>query len=144
MKQSKRVKAFKNELRAYEFNLSRIEALQSLIDICYSHLPGSVHGLDPSKIPMNPAPNKDLEYRIRNEIDRHERNKALTEAKVKYCDDILIQMETELRHAVKRIYIHGDTMESVARKMYLSTNALQNRINREMERVLNEQDETAL
>ena len=142
--QSKRVKAFKNELRAYSFNLSRIEALQSLIDICYSHLPGSVHGLDPSRIPMSSVPNKELEYRIRNEIDHHERNKSLTEAKVHYIDEILDQMETSLKQAVISIYVDGNTMESIATKMFLSTNALQNRINKELERVLNDQDKETL
>ena len=140
MKQSAGVRSFKNELRNYSFYLSRVEALQSLIDMCYEHLPGYVHGVDPSRIPSMSVPNKDLEYRLRNEIEHHERNKSLTEAKIHYCDEILDLMENELRTAIKRIYIDGEHMSSIAMKMYLSTNALQNRINREIERVLNEQE----
>ena len=82
------------------------------------------------------VPNKEYEYRIRDEIERHERNKWLTEMNIKHCDEILDQIENELRTAIKRIYIEGNTMESVASKMYLSTNALQNRINRALEKLL--------
>ena len=136
MKQSAKVRSFKNELRNYSFYLSRVEALQSLIDLCYESLPGSVHGLDPSKLPTSSVPNKDFEYRVRNEIERHERNKWLTEMNIKRCDEILDQMETELKTAVKRIYIDGEKMSKIAMELYLSTNALQNRINRELERLL--------
>lgn len=90
---------------------------------------------------MASVPDKDLEYRIRNEIDRHERNKSLTEAKVRYCDEILNKMETSLKEAVMHIYVDGNTMESIARKMYLSTNALQHRINKELGRILDDQNE---
>ena len=93
---------------------------------------------------MSSVPNKELEYRIRNEIDHHERNKSLTEAKVHYIDEILNQMETSLKQAVISIYVDGNTMESIAAKMFLSTNALQNRINKELERVLNDQDKETL
>ena len=136
MKQSAKVRTFKNELRNYSFYLQRVEALQSLINLCYEALPGNVHGVDPSRIPSMSVPNKEYEYRIRDEIERHERNKWLTEMNIKHCDEILDQIENELRTAIKRIYIEGNTMESVASKMYLSTNALQNRINRALEKLL--------
>lgn len=115
--------------------------MESLIDICYSHLPGSMHGLDPSRIPMSSVPNKDLEYRIRNEIDHHEQNKRRTEEEIRYCDEILNRMEISLKQAVTHIYIKGQRMDSIAAQMFLSTNALQNRINRELERVLDEEEE---
>ena len=141
MKQSKRVKAFKNRLMNYEFNLSRVEALQTLIDICYSHLPGAMHGLDPSRIPVSSVPNKELEYRIRNEIDHHEANLRHTEDEIREVDEILNRMETTLKHAVIYVYAKGKTMESIAATMHLSTNALQYRINKELERVLDEKEE---
>jgi len=140
--QSARVKAFKNELRNYSFYLSRIEALQSLIDLCYDHLPGALHGNDPSRIPMNTVPNKDMEYRIRAEIEHHERNRRATQGEIDKCDQILGLMETSLKTAVKRIYVNGERTDKVAMDMYLSANALHNRINREIERVLDEFEET--
>ena len=140
--QTARVRAFKNELRNYSFYLSRVEALQSLIDICFDHLPGALHGNDPSKIPMNSVPNKDLEYRIRNEIEHHERNQRATQSRIDYCDQILGLMETSLKTATERIYVQGERTDKIAMEMYLSPNALHNRINKELERALNEFEKT--
>lgn len=135
MKQSRQVSAFKNELRSYSFYLQRIEALQTLIDLCYHNLSG-VHAIDPSKIPMGGLPNKDLEYRIRDEIERHERNKAFAEANVEYVDRVLGRIETPLREAIISVYVKGNTTRSVADKLYLSHTALQKRINRAIEEAL--------
>lgn len=85
---------------------------------------------------MGGLPNKDLEYRIRDEIERHERNKAFAEANVEYVDRVLGRIETPLREAIISVYVKGNTTRSVADKLYLSHTALQKRINRAIEEAL--------
>ena len=135
MKQSRRVQAFKNELRNYEFYVQRVEALNELIELCYESLSG-LHGVDPSRIPMTPVPNKDLEYRVRDEIERHERNKHDTEANIAYVDEILGRIETPLREALIAVYVKGKTTRSVADKLYLSHSALLKQMNKALEKAL--------
>ena len=107
-----------------------------MIELCYDML-GGVRAIDPSRIPMGSLPNKDLEYRIRDEIERHEKNKRFAEANVEYVDRILGRIETSLREAIISVYVKGNTTRSVADKMYLSHTALQKRMNKAIEEALN-------
>lgn len=134
--QSKDVKAFKRELENYNFYVERVKALDNLIEFCY-HLLGGVKGCDPSKEPIHGGvPNKDREYKIRDEITHHEKNKALTLAKIDYIDEILSRMGEEPRNQIKSVYIDGNTMNNVSRKYYISKTTLQYRIDREIKRAL--------
>lgn len=109
------------------------------MDICYDAL-GGVRGVDPSREPTHSLPNKDYEYRIRDEISRHEANRDRTLAKIKDIDELLSLMDSSLRMAVIRVYANGEKLDKVARGMYLTYNGLFVRLNREIERVLNEKD----
>ena len=136
--QSQEVRAFKNELRNYRFYETRLRKLDELIDFCYSLLPGNVHAINYSDPITGGTPNKDREYRIRDEISRHEQNKARTQAKVDYIEEILDKMENSVKEAAISIFVEGNRTDDVAPEYHLSSNALLNRINREIERVINE------
>lgn len=135
--QSENVKAFKNELRNYNFYLTRIKKINSLIEYCYSLLPQSVHAIDYSQPVIHGAPNKDNEYRIRDDISKHEANVKSTQVKINEVDEILALMETSLKRAVIDVYVEGKRIEDIAILHHLSIGGLQYRIDKEIERCLN-------
>ena len=138
MRQSQEVKAFKNELNNYNFYKIRVEKLQSLIDFCYSMLPGSVHSIDYSRLPGHSPPNKEQEYKVRSEIEKHERNKRLTQEKIRNIDETLAKIDIEIRSAIIAVYVDGNKLADIAEQNYISANALQYRINKAIEGALNE------
>ena len=133
--QKDNVKAFKNELRNYNYYLNQIVTLSNSIDWCYHRL-GGVRAIDYSKEPNHSPPNKELEYKLREDIERYEHLKALTEDKIKYIDEILGKMETDVRWAVKCVYVEGKQMRNVAYKIFVGHSTLQNRIDKAIERAL--------
>lgn len=137
MKQEPEIKAFKNELKNYKFYLERVKKLESLIDYCYDMLPGSVHGLNPAKETTHGAPNKEFEYKIRDEISHHEQNKARTQAKIDSIREILDLIENDTRTAIMRVCVDGESYERVSRDMYLSPTGLKKRVNKALKKALN-------
>ena len=131
------IKAFKNELSNYRFYQRRLKSLENMIEYCYDML-GGVRAVDPSKEPTHAfVPNKDREYAIRDEIARHERNKALVEAKLKYLDEILGQIETPLKEALIAIFAdRRKTLIKVASEMYMSESTLRRTLNRAIKKAL--------
>lgn len=136
MAQSKDVKAFKNELRNYTYNCYRIETLQNSIDFCYHRLGADARAIDYSKEPNHSTPNKELEYKLRDDIEYYSHLQAQFQAKVDYVDLILANIEEETRNAIKSVYIEGKQMRLICSRMYLSLGALQKRINKAIERAL--------
>lgn len=133
--QKESVRAFKNELRNYQFYLSRVRKLYQSIDACFDKL-GGVRGIDPSKEPLHTLPNKDLEYALRDEIEFYERQKKLLEAKILYIDQILAKMEEPTRTAVIEVYVKGRPIAVVCNEMYISSSGLQKRMNKQIELAL--------
>ena len=130
------VRAFKRELENYNFYHTRVKALDELIEYCY-HMLGGYKGLDPSKEPIhNAVPNKDVEYKIRDEIERHTQNKARTQAKIDSIDEILAKLDNERREQIMAVYVDGKTMETTARKYYVSTSTLEYQINQALAKAL--------
>ena len=127
--QKQEVKAFKNELRNYTYYCSRIVTLENSIEYLYDRL-GGVRGIDPSKEPTHAMPNKDLEYKIRDDISHLEAKLATYRIKTESVDEILGRMDLEICEAIKKVYVKGDHIEKVARAMYLSHNGLAKRMNR--------------
>lgn len=136
MAQSQSVKAFKNELRNYNYYLSQVIKLNSSIDWCYHMLGGDAKAIDYSKEPSHSLPNKDFEYKLRDDIERYEQLKALNEDKIKYIDEILNRMETDVRWAIKCVYVEGKQMRNVAFKIFVGHSTLQHRIDKAIERAL--------
>jgi len=127
--QREEVKAFKNELRNYTYYCSRIVSLENSIEYTYERL-GGVRGIDPSKEPTHVMPNKDLEYKLRDDITKYEAKLATYTIKKDSVDEILDRMENEICEAVKRVYIKGEHIQKVCREMYLSHNGLARRMNK--------------
>lgn len=133
--QKDNVKAFKNELRNYNYYQSRVVSLGNSIEFCYDRL-GGVRGVDPSKEPLHSAPNKEYEYQLREQIEVYAQKKALFEAKLKYIDEILGKMEMSLKQAVISVYAEGKQIRRVADIYYLSPMGLAKRMNKAIERAL--------
>lgn len=137
--QSDDVKAFKNELRNYNYNLNRVVTLKNSIEYCYDRL-GGVRGIDTSKEPTHSLPNKDLEYKLRDDIERYRRLQSVYETKVEYVDEILSRIETSIRKAIISVHVEHKKTEKVARECNLSTNGLQYRMDKAIERALNDEN----
>lgn len=129
------VRAFKNELRNYNYYLSRIVTLANSIEFVFERL-GGVRGIDPSKEPIHAMPDPDLEWKLRDQIEIYEAEKRRYEAKAGEIDQILGKMETSLREAVIEVYANGKTVMKVADRMYLSPSGLKRRIDKAIKKAL--------
>lgn len=129
MKQKDSVRAFKNELRNYNYYLSRVVSLEQSIEWCYERL-GGLRGIDPSKEPLHVVPNKEYEWKLRDDIERFEAQKKLIEAKISYIDEILKLIENPLKWAIVSIYVENKRTDSISSQLFLSPHGLHSRINR--------------
>ena len=131
------VRAFKNELRNYTYYLSRIVSLENSIEFLYDRL-GGVRGIDPSKEPLHTVPNKEMEWKIRDDISKLEKTKERTEAKVMEIDSVLNRIESPLRNAIINIYVVGKQVKNTCDYYYLSPSGLVSRMNKAIEEALDE------
>jgi len=130
--QKEQVKAFKNELRNYTYYCSRVVSLQNSIEYTYEKL-GGVRGIDPSKEPTHAMPNKNLEYKLRDDIERYEAKLKRYKEKVEDINETLGRMEEAVREALIMVYVKGEHFTKVAKIYYLSPTGLQKRMNRAIE-----------
>lgn len=135
--QSEKVRAFKNELRNYNYYLSRVTSLTNSIEYLYDRL-GGVRGIDPSREPTHALPNKDLEYQLRDDIMKLDSKLSRCEAKIKEVDEILNLIESPLKEAIIDVYANNEKCVKIADRLYLSSTGLQKRMNKAIERALNE------
>ena len=135
--QREEVKAFKNELRNYTYYCSRIVSLENSIEYIYDRL-GGVRGIDPSKEPTHVMPNKDLEYKLRDDIEKLEAKKKRVESQKQFVDEVLAKIENEFVEAIKKVYIEGLRMDKVCIEYNFSASGMGYRIDKAIERALNE------
>lgn len=135
MAQSENVRAFKNELRNYNYYLNRVVTLKNSIEWCYYRL-GGVHGIDPSKEPTHSQPNKELEYKLRDDIEQYRRKLKHTEDRIEEMNEILNSIENELRWAIKCVYVEHKPMRNVAMKLFMSHSSLQKKMDSAIRRAL--------
>ena len=135
--QSLEIKAFKNELRNYNYLCSRIVSLENSIEFCYDRL-GGVRGVDPSKEPVHAMPNKELEYKLRDDISKFEALLAQKVAQKVEIDRTLDRMENDVREAVFKVYAMGYSCVKVADEYFLSSTGLQKRMNKAIKEALRE------
>lgn len=135
MGQSEKVKAFKNELRNYNYYLFRVNTLKNSIEFCYDRL-GGVRGIDPSKEPTHAIPNKELEYKLRDDIERYEKERKRIQENILYIDTVLNRMEPDIMKAIISVYIYKEQVKKVADTLYLSHNGLQKRMNKAIEHAI--------
>lgn len=137
MQQRIEVKAFKNELRNYTYLCYVINTLENSIEDCYDRL-GGVRGVDPSKEPIHGMPNKELEYKLRNDIEHYEsilRQKVNQKVEI---DRILGRIETPLKMAIIDVYVNGRRVDDTAKRMFLSHNGLYKQMNKAIKEALDE------
>ena len=135
MAQSESVRAFKNELRNYRYYIGRAAELEDAIESLYDRL-GGVRGVDPSKEPAHVLPNKEMEWKIRDDITRLDLKLTNLRSKIAEIDEILGRIEEPLRTALKLVYIESNKVIMVAGMMYLSPSGLVKRMNREIKKAL--------
>lgn len=135
--QKESVRSFKNDLRSYRYKLGRIVFLDTSIEAIYDRL-GGVRGIDPSKEPMHSQPDKEMEYRLRDRIERLEAEKTLLAKEISYIDSILMKMKEDIREAVKTVYVERKPIIVVCQSVYLSPTGLKKRMDRAIERALEE------
>lgn len=137
--QDEEVRAFKNELRNYTYYLSRIVTLENSIEFLYDRL-GGVRGIDPSKEPLHAMPNKEMEWKLRDDISKLEAKKERYEKNLAEIDQILNQIEEFTRDALKLVYIEGKRTDVVADAMLISPSGLKNRMNRAIKKAIKKED----
>ena len=135
MIQSESVRAFKNELRNYRYYIGRAAELEDAIESLYDRL-GGVRGVDPSKEPAHVLPNKEMEWKIRDDITRLDLKLTNLRNKIAEIDEILGRIEEPIRTALKLVYIESNKVIMVASMMYLSPSGLVKRMNREIKKAL--------
>ena len=137
--QDEEVRAFKNELRNYTYYLSRIVTLENSIEFLYDRL-GGVRGIDPSKEPLHVLPNKEMEWKIRDDISKLQAKKERYENNLAEIDQILNLIEEFTRTALKLVYIEGKRTDIVAGQMLISPSGLKNRMNRAIKKAIKKED----
>jgi len=135
MAQSESVRAFKNELRNYRYYIGRAAELEDAIESLYDRL-GGVRGVDPSKEPAHVLPNKEMEWKIRDDITRLDLKLTNLRNKIAEIDEILGRIEEPIRTALKLVYIESNKVIMVSSMMYLSPSGLVKRMNREIKKAL--------
>lgn len=135
MAQSESVRAFKNELRNYRYYIGRAAELEDAIESLYDRL-GGIRGIDPSKEPTHVLPNKEMEWKIRDDIMRLDLKLTNLRNKIAEIDEILDRIEEPIRTALKLVYIESNKVIMVAGMMYLSPSGLVKRMNREIKKAL--------
>ena len=137
--QSKEVRAFKNELRNYAYWKSRLVTLSNSIEYCYERL-GGVRGIDPSKEPTHAMPNKELEYKLRDDIERYRHDLERFTRRIEEVDIVLARIDKDLAEAIRNVYIERQQMRKVADKFYLSYNGLSYRMDKAIQEALDEEN----
>ena len=131
------VKAFKNTLRNYRYYIDAIADVNKNIEMCYHRL-GGVRSTDLTKVLTKSPPNKELEYRIRDDIERLEAMRSRLQGKVDEMDEILGKIEKTTRDALICVYVNGEQMRAVADRLYISHSTLQRRMDSAICRSLSE------
>lgn len=134
--QKESVRVFKYRLRTYLYTQKEITRIGERIEDLYDRL-GGVRGVDPSHEPSHATPDKDAEWRMRDAISKLELKRSALANEIKEIDSTLDKMDGLLKMAAIDIYVKGYRTEDVALTMFISSNGLHHRINKELERVLN-------
>lgn len=135
--QLEEVRAFKNELRNYNFYLSQERTLINSIEFLYDRL-GGVRGVDPSKEPLHVVPNKELEWKIRDDISALDAKLTVLREKIRYIESILTKMEIDGRQAVIAVYACRHRMEDECIKYNYSPQGFNHYLNRVIKEALDE------
>ena len=129
MKQPEEVREFKKELSSYPFLQKKLEGARDLCRYCYDLLPGGVRS--PSLTEHGHTQmSKETEYRIREEIEKHEARIQSYLQRIREIDEVLALMDEDMREACIDIYMKGRTVKRVCRKHHLSEYGLKYRVNK--------------
>lgn len=140
MSEKEEIEIFKNELRNYAFYKRRIKSLSDMVEMLFHELSG-VKAIQYDKEPIHTPPNEEIKYRIMEEIEHHERNKARAQSKLDDIDKILNHIETPLYEAIIDVYANKIKMYKVANKLGYSKNGLAYQMNKAIKKALRTEKE---
>lgn len=135
--QKEEVGAFKNELRNYNYYSSRIKTLEASIEFLYERL-GGVRGIDPSREPLHTMPNKEMEWKLRDDIMKLDIKKSRFERHLQEIDEVLNRMENDDRLGAFSVYAERKRLEDVCKIFSYSASGFSAKLDRAIERALNE------
>ena len=135
MKQLPEVKQFKRDLESYNFWKERVRKLDNLIQYCYDML-GGVHSPNLTDPPAFSPPDKEMEYKIRAEIEKHEEKKRKTQERIDETDAVLSRIPGEEREIVIEKFLHGALYSDLAVKYNYSHNTIKKKVNKAIEEAL--------
>lgn len=134
--QKKEVEAFKNELRNYNYYTSRVVTLEASIEFKYDRL-GGVRGVDPSREPVHAQPNKEMEYKLRDDISKLEAEKERVERDLIHINEILNRMGNDDRWGVFKVYAERKRLEDICKVFNYSPSGYSAKLDRAIEEALN-------
>ena len=128
------VRAFRTELKNYRYHQIKVKEFKFKIEDTYGKL-GGYHSPSFSSIGRGQMP-KDVEYKLRNDIEKFQRIVEREEERVKYIEEILEAMPEEERNAAILIYADGESVIKVADMYHLSDHGIRYRINKAIWRAM--------
>ena len=136
--QGKDVKAFKNLMCNYQFNLDRVNRYRAQIEDCYAKLGAVPQSIDFAKVRTHSLPNKDFEYMLRDNIQFYEEKLKFYESQIKYVDEKLNLMPVETRKMASDMFILGESEIAVASRYFISPSGMRKRINNAIKKALDD------
>lgn len=134
MTDRQKIQALKYEMRNYKYYLSLKNDLDEKLDEMWYDLAG-VRAADPSKIPINsynPSYSEEVRLSKLEKIELKQKELERVSLQIKYIDDILYQIEEDMREPARDIYINGKTFYYTSIKHGISASYLQYRIDKNL------------
>lgn len=136
MKQSIDVEEYKRQLNYYLHNKRKLKELESKLKDLEYKLTG-VSGVDPSKIPSSPNNNNDYLYMLYERKDSLEEKIERLKNKIDEIEETFELIDSDNAKLIYEVFVKHKTIEQVANNVYLSTNALANRMTRAIQIAIN-------
>lgn len=123
------IKAFKNELRNYRFYQKQVDELKGQEDMIY-HILGGYKSPDPSKVPGGYNPNMAMQKAdLSDKLVVISRRRERFQERIDQLNEVLDQLNPEVRQHMTDIYIGGKPYIQVADSIPIAVSGLYKRIN---------------
>lgn len=136
MQQSITVDMFKGKMRGYKFFQRQVKKYKEEIELCYDSLGASPKSPNLTSEPIRSPRDIEKEYDTRERIAMLEVKLKRCEGEIRFCDEVLANMEDSVKKAIINVYVHRCTIQSEARRMYMAKSTLQDNINKAIEQAI--------
>lgn len=133
------VSAFVKLLANYRFNKKQIEKLKENYDVIFNQLKGVISpSFEQQTHSSNQFEKEMKKHDLREKLDKIEDDINFYKSINDYIDSILRKLEEKTRIATYNIYCNKMSYESQAKKLYISKAGLFQKIEKEIDKALNE------